>query len=185
MATEARSARASDYETVFILRPDIDGEASEKVISRAISSLEGTGAKLTKIESWGKRRLAYPIGKQRKGVYVYLRYLGAKGTVAELERNLRMLDTVLRHMTVVLAKDVDVASVTVDPEEIKTRRIELSAEDDDRDESFEAQLGLADEPRRDRGDRGDRDRDQRDPTLAVEAPKDTDEGAGAPPAAEA
>ena len=182
MATEVRSTRASDYETVFILRPDIDGETSEKVISRAISSLESTGAKLTKIESWGKRRLAYPIAKHRKGVYVYLRYFGAKGTVAELERNLRMLDSVIRHMTVVLGKDIDVSSVTVDPEEIKVRRIEASAEDDERDESYEAQLGLADEPRRDR----DRDRD-REPAApaAVEAPRDTDDGAGAPPAAEA
>ena len=148
MAVDARSTRSSDYETVFILRPDIDGETSEKVIARALGALESTGAKLTKIESWGKRRLAYPIAKHRKGVYVYLRYLGAKGTVAELERNLRMLDTVLRHMTIVLAKDIDATAVTVDPEEVKVRRIDVASDEDDRDESFEAQLGLSDDSRR-------------------------------------
>lgn len=138
--------RATDYETVFILRPDIDAETSERVISRAVAAIEGTRGRLTKVESWGKRKLAYPIGKQRKGVYVYVRYLGHRGTVAELERNLRMLDTVLRHMTVQLAKDIDSATVTVDPEEVKVRRIELAPDEDDRDDSFEASLGLADEP---------------------------------------
>ena len=139
--------RASDYETVFIVRPDIDADASEKIISRAVSAIEQTGGKLTRVESWGRRRLAYPIAKQRKGFYVYLRYLGLRGTVYELERNLRMLDTVLRHLTVVLAKDVDMTAVEVDPEEVKVRRIEVSAEEDDREDSFEASLGLSDDNR--------------------------------------
>mgnify|MGYP001208048256 FL=1 len=139
--------RATDYETVFILRPDIDAETSEKVISRAVAAIEGAGGKLTRVESWGKRRLAFPLGKQRKGFYVYLRYLGLRGTVYELERNLRMLDTVLRHLTVVLAKDVDMTAVEVDPEEVKVRRIEVSAEEDDREDSFEASLGLSDDNR--------------------------------------
>lgn len=136
--------RASDYETVFIVRPDIDADASEKIISRAVSAIEQTGGKLTRVESWGRRRLAYPIAKQRKGFYVYLRYLGQLGTVAEVERNLRMMDAVIRHMSVLLAKDLDAAAVTVDPEEIKVRRIEVTDADDDADESFEASLGLAD-----------------------------------------
>ena len=120
MTTEIQidPTRASDYETVFILRPDIDAEGSERVISRAVTAIEGARGKLTKVESWGKRRLAYPVAKQRKGVYVYVRYLGYQGTVTELERNLRMLDTVIRYMSVLLAKNVDFASVTVDPEEI-------------------------------------------------------------------
>ncbi len=142
--------RATDYETVFILRPDIDAETSEKVISRAVSAIEATHGRLTKVESWGKRKLAYPVGKQRKGVYVYVRFLGYRGTVSELERNLRMLDTVLRYMTVQLAKDIDTSTVTVDPEEVKVRRIEVTPDEDDREDSFEAQLGLSDDlpPRR-------------------------------------
>jgi len=138
--------RATDYETVFILRPDIDAETSEKVISRAVSAIEATHGRLTKVESWGKRKLAYPVGKQRKGVYVYVRFLGYRGTVSELERNLRMLDTVLRYMTVQLAKDIDTSTVTVDPEEVKVRRIEVTPDEDDREDSFEAQLGLSDDP---------------------------------------
>lgn len=139
--------RASDYETVFIVRPDIDADTSEKIISRAVAAIEQTGGRLTRVESWGRRRLAYPIAKQRKGFYLYLRYLGQIGTVAELERNLRMMDTVIRHMSVLLAKDVDEAAVTVDPEEVKVRRIEVADAEDEAEETFEASLGLADNER--------------------------------------
>jgi small subunit ribosomal protein S6 len=156
MTTDVRidKTRATDYETIFILRADIDSDASERAISRAVSAVEQNGGTLLKIETWGKRRLAYPVAKQRKGFYVYLRFLGYRGAVAELERNLRMLDTVLRHMTVQLRKDVNPATVTVDPEEVKVRRIEITEEADDREDSVEASLGLADdqrpEPRRER-----------------------------------
>ncbi|MBI5514628.1 MAG: 30S ribosomal protein S6 [Deltaproteobacteria bacterium] len=137
--------RATDYETVFILRGDIDSETSERVISRAVGAVESTGGRLTKVESWGKRRLAYPIAKQRRGFYVLVRYLGYQGTVSEVERNLRMLDPVVRHMTVALAKGLDPATITVDPEEIKVRRIEISPDDDDKEESVEALLGLSED----------------------------------------
>jgi small subunit ribosomal protein S6 len=155
MTSEVRidKSRATDYETIFILRADIDAETSERVISRAVAAIEQTGGKLLKLESWGKRRLAYPIGKQRKGFYVYSRYLGYQGTVAELERNLRMLDTVLRHMSVQLRKNVDSTAVTVDPEEIKVRRIEITEGEEDREDSVEASLGLADDQRRERRER--------------------------------
>ena len=65
-------------------------------------------------------------------------------SVAEVERNLRMMDSVIRHMSVLLAKDLDAEAIAVDPEEIKVRRIEVTDADDDADETFEASLGLAD-----------------------------------------
>jgi len=155
MTTDVRidKTRATDYETIFILRADIDSDASEKAISRAVTAIENGGGRLLKVESWGKRRLAFPIGKQRKGFYVYMRYLGYRGVVAEIERNMRMLDTVLRHMTVRLRVDVDPGSVTIDPEETKVRRIEITEGEEDREDSVEASLGLADDQRPERRDR--------------------------------
>lgn len=148
-------SRATDYETIFILRADIDSDASEKAIARVLTAIEAGQGKLLKVESWGKRRLAYAIGKQRKGFYVYVRYLGYRGIVAEVERNLRMLDTVLRHMTVALRKDVDPKALTVDPEDVKVRRIEIVESDDDKEENIESSLGLSDE-RLHAGSRADR-----------------------------
>jgi small subunit ribosomal protein S6 len=155
MTTDVRidRNRAIDYETIFILRADIDSDASERAISRVVNAIDQGGGKLLKLESWGKRRLAFPIGKQRKGFYVYARYLGYRGMVSEIERNLRMLDTVLRHMTVQLARDVDPTSVTVDPEEVKLARIEITEGEEEREESIESSLGLADEQRPERRER--------------------------------
>jgi small subunit ribosomal protein S6 len=118
-----------------------------------VAAIEQAGGKLLKLESWGKRRLAFPIGKQRKGFYVYTRYLGYRGLVTELERNLRMLDTVLRYMTVQLRKDVDPNSIQVDPEEIKVRRIEITEGEEEREDSVESSLGLADDQRPERRER--------------------------------
>ncbi len=155
MTTDVRidRTRATDYETIFILRADIDSDASERVISRVVHAIDQAGGKLMKLESWGKRRLAFPIGKQRKGFYVYVRYLGYRGLVLEIERNLRLLDTVLRHMTVLLARDIDPATITVDPEEVKLARLEITEGEDDREESIESTLGLADDQRPERRER--------------------------------
>ena len=155
MTTDVRidKTRATDYETIFILRADIDSDASEKAISRATTAIEQAGGILLKLESWGKRRLAFPIGKQRKGFYIYIRYLGYRGLVAEIERNMRMLDTVMRYMTVQLRKDVDPKSIQVDPDEIKVRRIEITEGEEDREDSVEASLGLADDQRPERRER--------------------------------
>lgn len=175
MTTDVRidKSRATDYETIFILRADIDSDASEKAITRVTAAIEAGGGKLLKLESWGKRRLAFPIGKQRKGFYVYTRYLGYRGLVSEVERNLRMLDTVLRHMTVALRKDVNPGEITVDPEEVKTRRIEITEESgDDREESIETSLGLSDEQRiasEQRRDRRNEAAAQADAERAAEA----------------
>ena len=89
MTTDVRidRSRAVDYETIFILRADIDSDASEKAISRVVNAIQQGSGTLIKLESWGKRRLAFPIGKQRKGFYVYARYLGYRGMVSEIERN--------------------------------------------------------------------------------------------------
>jgi small subunit ribosomal protein S6 len=138
-------SRATDYETIFILRADIDSDASEKAIARVLTAIEQGGGKLLKVESWGKRRLAYAIGKQRKGFYVYVRYLGYRGVVAEIERNLRMLDTVLRHMTVALRKNVDPKAIAVDADDVKVRRIEIVDGEDDKEDNIESSLGLSDD----------------------------------------
>ena len=112
--------------------------------------------KLVKVETWGRRKLAYVVAKQRRGIYFYLKYLGGGAVVTELERNLRMLDTVLKFQTVLLRDDVHVESVTVDPEEVKFTRIEPAPEDE-KEESRERALGLIDSPEgeRSRGPRGE------------------------------
>jgi len=95
-----------DYETIFILSPDTTNEAVGQVNTRLRHIVEQMNGKVLKVDNWGKRKLAYEVAKQLKGIYLYWRYLGHSGLVEEIERNLRMLDSVIRYYTVKIDQDV-------------------------------------------------------------------------------
>jgi len=136
-------SRTREYETIYILRSDVDGDSAERVQARVAEAVEREQGKLVKVEAWGRRKLAYPVGKQRKGVYVYVKYVGGGGLVAEVERNLKLQETVMKYMTVQTRDEVDVAALQIDPEETKLGKLELPAEPEP-EESREKQLGLID-----------------------------------------
>jgi small subunit ribosomal protein S6 len=140
---EAQVLKSKEYETIYILRSDVDADTADKVQGRVAEVVGRDNGKLVKVESWGRRKLAYPVGKQKKGVYVYVKYIGRGGLVQELERNLKLQDTVLKFQTVQTSEEVDVAAVTVDPEEVKFARLELPPEEEEK-ESREKALGLVD-----------------------------------------
>lgn len=96
-----------EFETIFILRPDTNQDGIQLVNTRVRSVIETMGGKLLKLDNWGKRKLAYEVKKQLKGIYLYWQYLGSAGVVEEIERNLRMLDTVIRYYTVKVDEDID------------------------------------------------------------------------------
>jgi small subunit ribosomal protein S6 len=154
---EAQILKSREYETIYILRSDVDADTAEKVQARVAEVVGRDNGKLVKVESWGRRKLAYPVAKQRKGVYVFVKYVGRGGLVQELERNLKLSDSVLKFQTIQTNDEVDAASINVDPAEVKFERLELPVEAEEA-ESREKQLGLIDlgpdAPRsmRDRGD---------------------------------
>jgi small subunit ribosomal protein S6 len=174
--------RTREYETIYILRSDVDGESAERVQARVAEAVDREHGKLVKVEAWGRRKLAYPVGKQRKGVYVYVKYVGGGGLVAEVERNLKLQETVMKYMTVQTRDEVDLAALQIDPEETKLGKLELPAEPEP-EESREKQLGLIDPgPDAPRGmrpvdeefadDEGGERADRADPTeAAAEKPK--------------
>jgi small subunit ribosomal protein S6 len=161
--TQAQTLKSREYETIYILRSDVDADTADKVQGRVAEVVQRDDGKLVKVEAWGRRRLAYPVAKQKKGVYVYVKYIGRGGLVQEVERNLKLQDAVLKFQTVQTAEEVDMQAVTVDPEEIKFQRLELPPEDEER-ESREKALGLLDlGPEQPRG---------RKPEDEFEAPED-------------
>ncbi len=97
---------AREYETTYILRPNTPNEGVAEVNARIRGIIEGMGGKIIKVDNWGKRRLAYEVAKERKGIYLYWQYLAQPGTVEETERNLRMLDSVIRYLTVKVDENV-------------------------------------------------------------------------------
>lgn len=134
--------RAKEYESIYVLRPDIDVETAARVANRVAEVISREHGTLVKVEAWGRRKLAYPVRKFRKGVYYYLRFIAPGSMVAELERNLRMQkDAVLKFMTVKINDEVEVAGLQIDPEEVKFAAVEPAGEDE-LEESRERILGL-------------------------------------------
>jgi small subunit ribosomal protein S6 len=143
LQTAAQTLRSKEYETIYILRSDVDAETAEKVQHRVSEVVEREHGKLVKVEAWGRRKLAYPVKKSKRGVYVYVKYVGRGGLVQELERNLKLQDSVVKFQTVLVRSDVDVAGLAIDPEEIKALHLELPPEEEEK-ESRERALGLVD-----------------------------------------
>ncbi len=106
----ARRNTQREFETTMILRPDINKDGIADVVNRLQALYGRNGSRMQKIDNWGLRTLAYPIQSHKKGIYLYVRYLGGSDIVKELERNLRIWDEVVRYLTVVIDDDVDPAA---------------------------------------------------------------------------
>lgn len=104
--TALAPGHARQYETVYVLRPNTDRETAESIATRAVDAIRTTDGILEDAELWGQRRLAYPIKRHHRGIYVYLKYLAKGAAVAELERQLRLADGVIRFQTVQLRNNV-------------------------------------------------------------------------------
>jgi len=104
--------RIREYETIFIMRPDISDVDADRITERMRGVIDAHEGKIIQIDNWGKRRLAYEIAKHQKGIYVYWRFIGNTELVLELERNLRMIEPVLRFLTVKLEDGVNPEAVT-------------------------------------------------------------------------
>lgn len=88
------------YESVFIARQDISSAQAEALADTFAEIVANNGGKVTKKEYWGLRNLAYRIKKNRKGHYTLLNVDAPPGVIAELERNMRIHDDVLRYLSV-------------------------------------------------------------------------------------
>ena len=141
-----------EYETIYILRPNTPNEGVAEVNTRIKGVIEGMGGKIIKVDNWGKRRLAYEVAKERKGIYLYWQYLAQPGVVEETERNLRMLDSVIRYLTVKVDENVD---VTARPTEIDDTSYEKAAQTAADEEDLFLSRGAEEMPSSDDSDEDD------------------------------
>ena len=88
------------YEELFIVKPDAPEEEVDQFVEQLKTQLTASGATVDKVEKWGKRRLAYRVEKYREGAYVLIQFSGGPEVVKELERRLRVADSVLKFITV-------------------------------------------------------------------------------------
>ncbi len=88
------------YDIVVLLTPDLNDEEAASVAADYRKVLTDGGGSIVKDESWGKKRLAYPIGRKREAYYHHFQVSAEPALVAETERRLRLSDQVLRHLAV-------------------------------------------------------------------------------------
>ena len=87
------------YETIYLLKPDLDGEALKGLVEKFKSLVEKNG-ELTNIDEWGKRKLAYPIKKYNEAYYVLMNFRSNPEFPHELERIYKITDEVIRYIIV-------------------------------------------------------------------------------------
>ncbi|KAB2667013.1 30S ribosomal protein S6 [Brucella tritici] len=145
------------YEHVLLARQDISQQQVDALVEQYKGVLEANGGKVGKVESWGLRPLTYRIKKNRKAYYTLVNIDAPAAAVAEMERQMRINEDVLRFLTVRVEEHEEGQSAML------TRRDDRRERDGD------------DRPRRreggfDRGDRGDR---------GPRRPRDNEAGEGA------
>lgn len=152
-----------EYETTFIIQPEISDEAVHALSARLDEILQKHGAVRLFYDDQGRRRMAYEIKKFQKGRYVTAYYLDHGKAVAEIERALRLDDSILRFLTVLADDEVlDIEKRKLEAAEMEKLRAQRAAERAARDaEEALARAASGDAPRRaDDDDDDDRDRDR-------------------------
>jgi small subunit ribosomal protein S6 len=152
------------YETIFIINPDLSEEDTQGLIERAKGIVQGVNAEILKIEDWGRKKLAYEIKKMSRGYFVLLHFMGTQQAVAELERNLRLMDAVLKFQTVRLDEKKEKFTQMLSGEHISdkeeksdgpaptpdTRSREESAGEKGADEQASEAIGQTEQPDREK-----------------------------------
>jgi small subunit ribosomal protein S6 len=94
------------YEVAFIVAPTQTPEELDAFIAQMQTIVEGKGGKVVKVDNWGKKPLAYKIKKFRDGYYVILTLEADGAIIAELERRFRVVDYVIRFLSVRIDEDL-------------------------------------------------------------------------------
>ena len=110
------------YETFTIFDPDLSEDGRSPVIERVKELITEHDGFLVQVDDWGNRKLAYEIKKKARGYYVRFDYCGDATLVNEMERFYRINDSVMKYMTVLLDKEIDLAKAKEEAAAIEAKR---------------------------------------------------------------
>ena len=100
------------YELVYIVSPDASEQGVADLHTQVEQIVQRFNGTLDKTENWGRRKLAYEIGHHREGIYVVETITGSGELMKEIDRRLRVLDAVIRHLVVRVDEELRVAERT-------------------------------------------------------------------------
>jgi small subunit ribosomal protein S6 len=105
-------ATSRQYELVYIVSPDASEQEVADLHTQIEQIVQRFNGTFDKTENWGRRKLAYEIGKHREGTYVVETITGSGELMKEIDRRLRVIDQVIRHLVVRVDEELQVAERT-------------------------------------------------------------------------
>ena len=130
------------YETIFIINPDLDESQTNEVIEGVKTVIESGGGKVLKVDPWGKRRLAYAVKQHNDGYYVLLVFESSPEFVGQLSGHYRITERIIKHIVVQFEGDLAVltpshtsGSPEAEGDSTRARPFE-NVESEDKDENF-------------------------------------------------
>jgi small subunit ribosomal protein S6 len=140
-----------EYETIYLLKAETPDDQVEEIKERLRGVVTRESGKVIRFTNQGKRKTAFPVGKNPKALYMHVLYIGQPGLVAELERNLKMIDVVQKFQSVKVADGVDFDARQVEAD-VKIQAVEDEAKPREErgefvpgEEPFEAEAPEAEE----------------------------------------
>jgi small subunit ribosomal protein S6 len=143
------------YELVYIASPEATDEQVADLHTQVEAIVQRIGGQIEKTDNWGRRKLAYEIGRHKEGTYVLEVILGGGDLMKEIDRRLKVTDLVIRHLIVRVDEDQGVVERTRAhrTEESRRRRVARGLPPDR--QPGEGQRGELDDDRDDRFDMGE------------------------------
>ena len=142
------------YELVYVVSPDATDEQVAEVHTQVDGIVQRMNGQLEKTDNWGRRKLAYEIGRHREGTYVLEVINGDGDLMKEIDRRLRVTDLVIRHLTVRVDEEQGVVERTRGKRTETSRRRRVARGLPPDRQPGEGQRGEPDDDRDDRFDMG-------------------------------
>lgn len=96
--------KTNHYESVVVLNATLEDAQTNSVLNRIEDQISSNSGQILNIDKWGRKRLAYPIHKQKSGFYVVYQYEAPRELITKLERSFRLDENIIRFLTIKLTK---------------------------------------------------------------------------------
>ena len=157
----------SFYETLYIVDPNLENKSLEKTMSEIGKELEKTKSKIINHRVWGKKRLAYSIERQKYGSYILIQFEGGdQQKMIEYDTWMRLNNSVLRHMTVLLN---DKPEIYVEEKKPELESEEKNLKESSDNEQLSDQVDTSDSDNNEGSDNEDNESDDENTTELKEA----------------
>jgi small subunit ribosomal protein S6 len=142
------------YELVYVVSPDATEEQVTDLHTQVEGIVQRLGGQLEKTENWGRRKLAYEIGRHKEGTYVLEHIFGSGEVLKEIDRRLKVFDIVIRHLVVRVDEEQGVIERTRARRTTTSRRRRVARGLPPERQPGEGQRGESEEDRDERFDLG-------------------------------